>query len=334
VAEAEKLTYEKLSEDKTVKTNDIKNELIGVVKQTEMFEYAYRYYSKFETKGKYNTFLYYKSAFSKLQKYMDGKKLFIEDFNLAFVKSYVQHLREVLNNGQFTINGNIKAIKRIIREAIDDQIISFDKNPFLRFRLDAGKSTKIFLNDEEIEKIEMLEVDEIKIPAIYRDAFIFSVYVGGLRIGDISMLRWENIHNGYTTVSTLKTGGAVSIKMPNKALEIVEKYKLSTSTPKSFVFQMMFEDMDYSNGKNLSEGIKSATSRINANLKKIATACNIDKNISFHTARHTFATRALRKGMRIEYVSKLMAHSDIKITQTYAKIVNDDLDRAMDIFND
>ena len=57
-----------------------------------------------------------------------------------------------------------------------------------------------------------------------------------------------------------------------------------------------------------------------------------DKKIHFHTSRHTFATRALKKGMRIEYVSKLLGHSSIKTTQVYAKIVNKDLDDAMDEF--
>ena len=59
----------------------------------------------------------------------------------------------------------------------------------------------------------------------------------------------------------------------------------------------------------------------------------LKKKLNFHTSRHTWATSALRKGMRIEYVSKLMTHSNIKTTQIYAKIVNSELDNAMDIFN-
>jgi integrase/recombinase XerD len=69
-------------------------------------------------------------------------------------------------------------------------------------------------------------------------------------------------------------------------------------------------------------------------LKTIATKAKIEKKISFHTSRHTFATRALRKGMRIEYVSKLIGHSNIKTTQIYAKIVNEELDEAMDVFDE
>jgi site-specific recombinase XerD len=68
-------------------------------------------------------------------------------------------------------------------------------------------------------------------------------------------------------------------------------------------------------------------------LKIIAAKAGIEKHISFHSSRHTFATRALKKGMRIEYVSKLMGHTNLKTTQIYAKIVNEELDKAMDVFN-
>jgi integrase/recombinase XerD len=59
----------------------------------------------------------------------------------------------------------------------------------------------------------------------------------------------------------------------------------------------------------------------------------IDKKVSFHTARHSWAVRVLQKGMRIEYVSKLMGHSSVKHTEGYAKILDSELDKAMEIFN-
>jgi len=72
----------------------------------------------------------------------------------------------------------------------------------------------------------------------------------------------------------------------------------------------------------------------NKDLKFIAESIPLGKHISFHTSRHTWATRALRKGMRIEYVSRLMGHASIRTTQVYAKIVNEDLDKAMDVFDE
>ena len=65
----------------------------------------------------------------------------------------------------------------------------------------------------------------------------------------------------------------------------------------------------------------------------MAKKAKIHKNISFHTARHSWAVRALQKGMRIEYVSKLMGHASVTHTEVYAKILNQDLDKAMEVFN-
>jgi integrase/recombinase XerD len=70
------------------------------------------------------------------------------------------------------------------------------------------------------------------------------------------------------------------------------------------------------------------------NLGIIKTKLKLKKHISFHVSRNSWATRALRKGMRIEYVSKILTHSDLKTTQIYAKIVNSELDKAMDVFNE
>jgi integrase len=129
----------------------------------------------------------------------------------------------------------------------------------------------------------------------------------------------------------MKTTTTVSIKLPGKAMEIIDKYKPETYSPKSFIFPFMDEREDYAaNGRTKLNDIRYANVSINKSLKILGKRCDIEKNISCHTARHSFATRALRRGMRIEYVSKLMAHSDIKVTQIYAKIVNEELDKAMD----
>lgn len=80
--------------------------------------------------------------------------------------------------------------------------------------------------------------------------------------------------------------------------------------------------------------ISSATAYINKNLKLLAKKATIEKPLSFHISRHTWATRALRKGISIDKVSKLMGHAQLRETQIYAKIVNEELDKAMDVFND
>ena len=72
---------------------------------------------------------------------------------------------------------------------------------------------------------------------------------------------------------------------------------------------------------------------LNSNLKVIINKASIDKIITFHCSRHTFATRALAKGIALEKVSKLLGHATVMQTLEYAKIVNKQVDNAMDLFN-
>ena len=77
----------------------------------------------------------------------------------------------------------------------------------------------------------------------------------------------------------------------------------------------------------------SINASANKSLLRIAEKVGIEKRISFHTSRHTWATRALSKGMKIHHVSKLLGHASVRTTEVYAKIINKDLDDAMDVFD-
>ncbi len=167
-----------------------------------------------------------------------------------------------------------------------------------------------------------------------RDMYVFSAYAGGIRVSDLLMLRWKNFDGERQHFKVLKTGKELHIKLPEKALEILNKYQTAESKPDSLIFSLLRANIDFDNPKQVTGAISSATAQINERLKIIAGKAEVEKKISFHTARHTFATRALRKGIRIEYVSKLLGHATIKETQVYAKIVDEELDNAMDVFND
>ncbi|MFC7669035.1 site-specific integrase [Hymenobacter humi] len=155
----------------------------------------------------------------------------------------------------------------------------------------------------------------------------------GLRISDLLQLKWSNVTKTHVSVTMQKTSDVVSVKLPTRAQEVLQFYRNSGARPSDFVFPMLRSDKDYSNPRALFRALSSATAYANKDLKSVAKRAGIEKSISFHSSRHTFATRALAKGMPIEYVSKLLGHASIKTTQIYAKIINEKLDQAMDVFN-
>lgn len=94
--------------------------------------------------------------------------------------------------------------------------------------------------------------------------------------------------------------------------------------PESYIFPLLKMAKDESDRLILHKAISSATTYINKSLRELIKKAKIYKNISFHTARHSWAVKALQKGMRIEYVSKLMGHASVKHTEVYAKILNEE----------
>lgn len=129
--------------------------------------------------------------------------------------------------------------------------------------------------------------------------------------------------------------------MPPKALGILDFYQTFAQkkncqtelNPDAFIFPLLRIEPAETDRRKIHNAISSATAYTNKDLKKLQIRAGLNKHISFHTARHSWAVRALQKGMRIEYVSRLMGHASVKNTEMYAKILDTELDKAMEIFN-
>ena len=179
--------------------------------------------------------------------------------------------------------------------------------------------------------IEELELEAFSKIDLTRDMFVFSAYTGGPRVSDVLMLERKAFSNSHVLINIKKTGGQVSVKLPKKTMEIFSKWKEHSTR---FVFPCFEDNIDMVDMRILDTAISRETSSINKHLKQVTKKINSKKNLSFHISRHTWATKALRKGVFIDKVSKLMAHSQIKETQIYTKIVNEELDKAMEVFNE
>ena len=333
VAEAQAAFLDKAVVEKGIRTKDIKAQLISY-ESPNFLDYAYNYIDGYLKTGKVRTFKRFRTSLNKLSEYLDKKDFTFDDLDVAFLKKYEAYLRNQLGNTTNTIHTDLKSFRRIINEAIEEELLPYDRNPFLRYKLKWEKTEKVYLTENELQAFESIQLTKGTKRAVHRDAFVFACYVGGLRISDIARLKWINFDGTHITISTLKTKNVVSIKVPQKALEILNQYQSEELTSTDFIFPILDRGEDYSDPILLQTKINSRNVYANKDLKYISKKLGIDKNISFHTSRHTWATRALRKGMRIEYVSRLMGHASIKTTQVYTKIVNNELDEAMGVFDD
>lgn len=332
VAEASDVALDLQMESKFVSPVQIKKTIMGQSSESFLAYFA-RHLHTLEKTGKMGSLDKATAVYSKLKAFMGKSDLLFDELTVSFLKQYEAYLRDELDNSVNTIHSNLKIFRKLINDAIQEDLVSPARNPFVKFKLKLEKTNKSYLTEEELQAVWEVPLKEGSVRWHHRNIFVFATYAGGLRISDLLQLRWDNISKMHVRVTMQKTGDVVTIKLATMAQEILQLYRQPGGKAADLVFPLLRPGIDHADPRALFKAISSATAFANKNLKVIADQAGISKDISFHSSRHTFATRALTKGMPITHVSKLLGHASIKTTQIYAKIVNEELDRAMDVFN-
>mgnify|MGYP003651280609 FL=1 len=229
---------------------------------------------------------------------------FLVDFE-KFLRLYIpeDHQKKMENN---TVMKHIQRLRKMVTLAYKMEWI--DKDPFIKFKPRYIKNEREFLREDELQTIieKQFEIERL---TLVKDLFVFSCYTG-LSYIDVMNLNEDNIAIGidggrWIITNRQKTHNKVKIPMLPTAEELIEKYKGHIKTKKT---------------KTLFPNISNQ--KLNSYLKEIADLCGIKKNLTFHIARHTFATTiTLSNGVPIETVSKLLGHTKIATTQIYAKVI-------------
>ncbi len=270
------------------------------------------------------------TVLEKVKSFLGEADLKFEEVTVSWIKEFEEYLRDELENGVNTIHSNLKILRKLMNEAIREDLFPFHLNPFLKYKLVWKEVPKEYLTEEELKQFELLSFDKEDIRFHQWNMYVFACYAGGIRISDLLKLQWKNYNGTHVTFQMLKTGDTISVKLPTKAKDIIEQY-WDNQNPEQLIFPFL-QPSDLLSSQALYDAISRSSAHANKNLKEMANSAEINKCLTFHTSRHTWATRALRKGMRIEYVSKILGHKSIKVTQIYVKIVNSELDQAMDVF--
>ena len=239
---------------------------------------------------------------------------FLEDLHRKLHLHFTAHDKRTGNTGSYHTNsifGHFKVIKTYLRLAARAGIKFQD--PFQTFKVSRGLGRIIYLNPQELNKmVTAWRNHEFKGSDHYSlSVFLFACYTS-LRISDIKKLNHQDIFQGHIIIrpqKTQRTGKVVRIPLNNVSREIIQGRE-------GTIFQYLAEQ------------------KINKHLKGIAAILGINKNISMHVGRHTFATEFLRRGGQIHVLQKIMGHSDIKTTMIYTHLNDEHLEQQMDIMND
>ena len=324
----ERVILQDLDEKKNLSSKDIKDLILGKTQYT-FTEYFRMKRDDLLKQENYSRYKKVKGIYNKLIEFSGERELSFQEINYSFLTRFEQWMKDEKNNKVNTIHTNLKYIRKLFNDAIRDGIIDRYLNPFQRYKLSTEKTQREYLSDTELEAFRALNVLPKDKEFDCHQMFILACYTG-LRVSDLLTLRCNNYDGKHLTIQMRKTKESLSIAVPSVGRAILDRCIVGKREG-DFVFPFLNSELEYS-PVTLQKQIMSKTALCNAQLKTLAKKAGISKNLTFHISRHTFATRALRKGIRIEYVSKLLGHADIKTTQVYAKIVNKDLDAAMEVF--
>jgi integrase len=310
--------YQDLVVNKQEVTPDaIKNKFFGVDESGETLKELIEYHNtrmdenlEWGTLKNYFTTQKYVSLF--LKRKLKRDDIYLSELNFRFISDFeyflrknrpTDHQRPMGNN---TVMKHIERLRKMTNLAV--RMEWMEKDPFIAHKAKFIKVEREFLSKDELFKIENKNFSIARLDYV-KDLFIFSCYTG-LAYIDVTRLTPNNIQKGidglnwiYTTRK--KTLNPVRVPILQQIVKIIEKYKEhSRAKVTGTIFPII------------------SNQKLNSYLKEIADLCGINKNLTFHLARHTFATTiALTNGVPIESVSKMLGHSDLRTTQIYAKVV-------------
>ena len=332
IADAEAQVADLERKVKTVSIKKIKEAIKGK-EVPNFFEYAYKRMEIIKSTVSYSTYKAYYAAIVKFEKWVGTRDVYFDDFTVTLLNDYKNYLSKELKNGLTTQRLSIIVLGTIFNQAIKEEIIPETMFPFKKLTLKTDNTKRLFLNKDKILDLTQLKLIEGKKANLWRDLFLFSIYAGGLRFSDVIEMQYKHYNKNEQRISKLirKTGRPHQFKIGKVAIDILEKYCKEGADNEDYIFPVIEDTKGYERSESLRYFYTAKYNKLaNWHLKKLGEKMELPFKLSFHLSRHTFATNALNNGMRIEHVSKLMDHRDISTTQVYAKIISEELDKAVD----
>ncbi len=288
-------------------------------------DFGNEYLDLLKSQGRFWEFKHFSVILNDLDR-LKASDTVISQIDLNFLEALKDYLIHTRENNRNTVRKKMQRFKGMVNEVIKKGYLKEDPYKFFE-TIKRQKTTKAKLNIEQIQAIEYLELEKNSNLWHTRNFFMFSFYSAGIRFSDLCTLKPSDIIDGRLRYTMKKTGTVKNIKLYPQALQILEYY--NTENKREYIFPIL--DQVYEDEFLLRKKISSRNVLTNKWLKNIARKANIQENLTFHIARHSFANVALKKGMSVYSLSKALAHSDLKITEMYLKSFDEELlDEEMD----
>lgn len=267
--------------------------------------------------GQQRTARAYRSAVRSLITFNKGKELALNDITPYLLKEYERHLKE-RGKSLNTISFYMRNLRSLYNKSLTDRIIIHKnhKNPFVGVYTGVDQTKKRALSLDEIIKLRDLDVTQFsdsRYRSLHRSKrlFFFCFYARGMSFVDMAYLRKENIRKGIISYYRKKTGQLIEIKLTSELREIIKSFAEETKQSK-YLFPIIKNETG-----NIRLQYENGLRTYNKGLKELSELCSIDKGISSHVARHSWATIAKHEHLPLSVISEGLGHSNEKTTYIY-----------------
>ncbi len=231
-----------------------------------------------------------------------------------------------------TIEVQFNILRTLVHRAIEVGIMDAAKDPFLIFKYKGVKTVKEKLDDCEMERIINLELEPGTLIWHCKNYFLFSYYCAGIRAADLIQLRWGNVSDsGRLRYQMGKNHKERDLVLVDQAIEILKHYHSDGVKANEYIFPLLSNDAEYAKfitqadkdrmkpelRHKMYQDVSSKNAVINKYLKKIAALAEIDKPLSMHISRHSFAHIAQESGAESGAIKNILGHSNLATTEKY-----------------
>lgn len=261
---------------------------------------------------------HYRSTLNSFLRFRQGCDLRMDEIDAALLKEYESYLFDTGLCAN-TVSFYLRVLRAIYNHAVEDGLVELYPLLFSHVNTRIEKTRKRAVEESVILNIVALQLISPEL-LLARDLFLFSYYARGMAFVDLAHLRRENIKGDKIVYIRRKTGQELQIRLLPVMKKLIARYRNISG---AYLFPVLKSSRpafrEYENALRLQ----------NKRLKKLGRL--VDTDLSTYTARHTWASVALEKGISEELISKGMGHESIKTTRIYMTWRNADIDRANEI---
>ncbi|MBE7172377.1 MAG: site-specific integrase [Williamsia sp.] len=302
------------------------------------FPQSQSYLDNLKKSGKYNQYTADKPRIGHFKDFLKNEDISFADLSIGLLERFVVYLKSGYKSTKGkkpisarTVANHLAVLRSVFAHASKNEVVTKEQSPFGKggIKIKFPDSNKVGLSPEDLESLENVELPD---PYHHhcRNLWLISFYFAGMRVSDALRLKWSDFQNDRLHYSMGKNDKGGSLKVPEKALLILQQYEHLRKHKDDLIFPEL-KGVDLHDDFITQRTIAFKTSAIDKCLRlHVAPAAGINKKLTMHIARHTFGSLA-GDAIPIQMLQKLYRHSHVSTTIGYQQnFIHKDADEALD----